>query len=52
MRHMEIRQVRDYSIQDVVGDIGGYLGLFLGFSFFDVISKCLQKFFELVSHNH
>ena len=28
--YMEIRQIRAYSLQALVGDIGGYLGLFLG----------------------
>ena len=30
--YMEIRQVREYGIQSVVGDSGGYIGLFLGFA--------------------
>ena len=30
--YMKIQQFRAYSVKDVVGDIGGYLGLFLGFS--------------------
>ena len=29
---MKIQQVRRYGVKDAVGDIGGYLGLFLGFS--------------------
>ena len=32
-----------YDTNDVIGAIGGSLGLFLGFSFFDVISKCLDN---------
>ena len=34
--YMEIEQVRDYGLQDVVGDIGGYLGLFLGFALLQI----------------
>jgi hypothetical protein len=32
-----------YDTNDVIGAIGGSLGLILGFSFFDVISKCLDN---------
>ena len=34
--YMEIEQVQDYGPQDVVGDIGGYLGLFLGFALLQI----------------
>ena len=37
------REVLVYDTNDVIGSIGGSLGLFLGFSFFDVISKCLDN---------
>ena len=37
------REVLVYDTNDVIGAIGGSLGLFLGFSFFDVISKCLDN---------
>ena len=37
------KQVLVYDTIDVIGAIGGSLGLFLGFSFFDVISKCLDN---------
>ena len=30
-------------IDDVIGAVGGSLGLFQEFSFFDVISKCLDN---------
>ena len=36
------KEVLVYDIDDVIGAVGGSLGLFLGFSFFDVISKCLD----------
>ena len=31
-----------YDTTDMIGAIGGSLGLFLGFSFFDLISKCID----------
>ena len=37
-----------YDTNDMIGSIGGSLGLFLGFSFFDIISKCLDKFIDHV----
>ena len=37
------KEVLVYDINDVIGAVGGSLGLFLGFSFFDVISKCLDN---------
>ena len=36
------KEVLVYDTNDVIGAVGGSLGLFLGFSFFDVISKCLD----------
>ena len=35
-----------YDTNDAIGAIGGSLGLFLGFSFFDVISKCLDNLYH------
>ena len=37
------REVLVYDAIDAIGAVGGSLGLFLGFSFFDVISKCLDN---------
>lgn len=34
--YMEIRQIRAYPMQALVGDIGGYLGLFLGFALLQI----------------
>ena len=42
-RRKIIREVLVYDIIDVIGATGGSLGLFLGFSFFDVISKFLDN---------
>jgi hypothetical protein len=39
---MEVQQVRDYGILDVVGDIGGYLGLFLGFALLQIPELTLK----------
>ena len=37
------KEVLVYDTNDMIGAVGGSLGLFLGFSFFDVISKCLDN---------
>ena len=37
-----------YDTNDMIAAIGGSLGLFLGFSFFHSISKCVEKFIEFV----
>ena len=37
------KEILVYDTNDVIGAVGGSLGLFLGFSFFDVISKCLDN---------
>ena len=42
--YMEIQQVRDYSVQDAVGDIGGYLGLFLGFALVQIPELLLTMY--------
>ena len=44
------KQALVYDTNDVIGAIGGSLGLFLGFSFFDVISKCLDLIMSLVNY--
>ena len=43
------REVLVYDTNDVIGSIGGSLGIFLGFSFFDVISKFLDNAFCEIS---
>ena len=42
IRNIE-KHVLVYDTIDVIGVLGGTLGLLFGFSFFDVISKCLDK---------
>ena len=42
-RRKIIGEVLVYDTIDVIGATGGSLGLFLGFSFFDVISKCMDN---------
>jgi hypothetical protein len=37
------KEVLVYDTNDMIGAIGGLLGLFLGFSFFDVMCKCLDN---------
>ena len=37
------KEVLVYDTNYMIGAIGGLLGLFLGFSFFDVICKCLDN---------
>ena len=52
--YMEIEQVRDYGVQDVVGDIGGYLGLFLGFALLQIpemIFTIISWIYSLVRQN-
>ena len=44
------KQALVYDTNDVIGAIGGSLGLFLGFSFFDVISKCLDNLISLANY--
>ena len=36
-----------FDTNDMIGSIGGSLGLFLGFSFFGTISNCFDKLLEL-----
>ena len=40
--YIEIQRIRAYSIQDLVGDMGGYLGLFLGFAFLQIPELSLK----------
>ena len=44
------KQALVYDTNDAIGAIGGSLGLFLGFSFFDVISTCLDLIMRLVDY--
>ena len=46
------KQALVYDTNDVIGAIGGSLGLFLGFSFFSVISKFLDDLFNRISSCH
>ena len=45
----QIKEKRDYEIQDMFGDMGGYVGLFLGYAlvnipgFFLTLSKVLNR---------
>ena len=50
----DIRRVQKerlyYDTFDMIGAIGGSLGLFLGFSFFDGICKCMDKLTDLIKY--
>ena len=50
----DIRRVQKerlyYDTFDMIGAIGGSLGLFLGFSFFDGICKCMDKITHLIKY--
>ena len=39
-----------YDTNDMIGAVGGSLGLFLGFSFFDTISKCIDTLIYLFNY--
>ena len=41
------KQLLVYDANDMIGSIGGSLGLFLGFSFFGIISTFIDKLLEL-----
>ena len=43
------KEVLVYDTNDMIGAIGGVLGLFLGFSFFDVLSMFLDNFVKLAN---
>ena len=43
-------EVLVYDTNDMIAAIGGFLGLFLGFSFFGVISGCMEHFIKMVNH--
>ena len=38
----EIKQVRKYSVQSLVGNLGGYIGLFLGYALINIPSMILE----------
>ena len=42
--YMEIQQVRDYGLQSVVGDAGGYIGMFLGFALLQLPEAMFKAF--------
>ena len=49
----QLRKVEEerlvYDTTDMIASIGGFLGLFLGFSFFEAFSKCLDIFVHLMN---
>ena len=43
------KEVLLYDLSDVIGTIGGSLGVFVGISFFAIASCCIDNFFELLN---
>ena len=41
-----IKEIREYDVQDLFGNIGGYIGLFLGYALVNM-PDCLITFFEI-----
>ena len=41
------KQLLVYDTTDMIGSIGGSLGLFLGFSFYGITSTCIDMFLQL-----
>ena len=44
MTRLEEKETLAYGIPDVIGSVGGTLGLFVGFSFYGYVTIPLQKF--------
>ena len=49
----QIKEKRDYEIQDMFGDIGGYIGLFLGYALLNIpgFFLTLSKLFKRTNKN-
>ena len=43
-----VKEIRTYTINNYLGDVGGVLGLFLGFSFFTIIEYIYFVVFYLI----
>ena len=43
-RFMEIKQIRAYNLQNLVGNGGGYIGLFLGYSIVQLPSMMISAY--------
>ena len=41
-----------YDVTDMIGALGGSLGLFLGFSFFGLISLCIDNFLDYLAKKY
>ena len=44
-----LKELLVYDANDMIGSIGGSLGLFFGFAFLDILSRLLDKFIDYVS---
>ena len=49
LSYKEIDQVKNYDMESLIGNIGGYIGLFLGYSITAIpfmVQKGYRKFFD------
>ena len=43
-RYLEVKQVRAYTFSNLVGNVGGYMGLFLGYAILNFSSLVFDAF--------
>ena len=48
----EEKEILVYEVPDVIGSVGGTLGLFVGFSFYGVVNIPLKRFIDRCLSNH
>ena len=48
-RFLETRQVKAYTMNSLVGNIGGYIGMFLGYALLNVPETFMEFFQKLKS---
>ena len=49
VRYLEIRNLRDFTFNSFWSSIGGFVGMFLGFSMFQVMENMLRNVYELIN---
>ena len=47
-KYWEIRNTRDFGITSLWSGVGGFVGIFLGFSLFQLVEMLMSKMFMLV----
>ena len=47
--YQEILNVRDFGVDDLWGNIGGYVGIFCGYSILQGATYFIQKFQEIIA---